>query len=238
MLWNKHWVLQNVHLSIIANSLAQYSHELTLVTQALLKTMYWAQLPCNTNQTLQLLCNSYTRLHDHKDVWIKNKSCWGKKDIIPHFNIPKFHMIGHLVEQILAKGTANNFSMEVIKHMHMDTLKDTFPATNRKGWEKQMIYWPTHQEKILRFLLFQTWRKAHSNLMEEGQSACDVTHSQLNYGLQDFQDITLKPANTLMIAKVEDKYGVPGLLQEYQAGGYLFATGINHESCVQVLKSL
>ncbi|KAG8701533.1 hypothetical protein FRC11_012084, partial [Ceratobasidium sp. 423] len=190
----EHWALQTVHLSIITNSPVQYSRELTLVTQVLLETMYWAQLPSHTDQTLELLRNSYTRLHDHKDVWIKNESHQGKKEVIPHFNILKFYMIGHLVEQILAKGTADNFSMEVIEHMHMDTLKDAFPATNRKDWEKQMIRWLTHREKILGFLLFQTWRKAHLNLMEEGQSTCDVTHASNSLYIASSLPISNPPA--------------------------------------------
>ncbi|KAG8726758.1 hypothetical protein FRC11_014541 [Ceratobasidium sp. 423] len=156
----EHRALQTVHLSIVANSPIKYSRELTLATRALLDTIYWAQLPSHTTHTLEAFKASYAELHKYKDVWIKNGSRKGEKGIvIPHFNIPKFHTIQHLLEQILAKGTADNFSTETIEHMHMDTLKEAFPATNKKDWERQMIRWLVRREKILEFLLFQTWRK-------------------------------------------------------------------------------
>ncbi|KAG8693942.1 hypothetical protein FRC11_002540 [Ceratobasidium sp. 423] len=203
----------------------------------------------------------------------------------------------HLFEQILAKGTADNFSTKTIEHMHMDTLKDTFPATNKKDWEKQMIQWLTHCEKILEFLLFQTWRKSlesqsqvddlleltmvqhlddpHSQVdapmstnpadrykhqyqrggyalqpptppahspslavqrlppptlpqkvkkrkrqidnedISEERTSKRILQSQQNHSLQDFQDISLVPSDTMTIAEVQDKYKLPSLLSDY-----------------------
>ncbi|KAG8754251.1 hypothetical protein FRC11_006750 [Ceratobasidium sp. 423] len=311
----EHRMLQRVHLSVIANAPVKYSRELTLATRALLDTLYWAQLPSHTMNTLKAFKASYEELHKYKDVWYKNGSRRGEKgNPIPHFNIPKFHTIQHLVEQILAKGTANNFLTKTIEHMHMDTLKDAFPATNKKDWEKQTIRWLVRHEKILEFLLFQTWRKSleskslpqekllpeittvqhldalhsQSNASTNGNPSDEHTHrfqrggfvlqppslpanspvlasprlssptipqtsrkrkcqiddediseectskrilqSQQNHGLQDFQDISLVPADTLMITEVQEQYDLPNLLSDLKAGRYPFAAMINCES--------
>ncbi|KAG8686845.1 hypothetical protein FRC11_008251 [Ceratobasidium sp. 423] len=138
----EHQVLETVHLSVVVNSPAKYSCELTLATHVLLNMIYWAQLQLHTTATLEAFKASYAELHKYTGIWIKNRSQKGEKgNVIPHFNIPKFHMIQHLLKQILAKGTANNFSMETIEHMHMDTLKEAFLAMNKKDWEKQTIRW-------------------------------------------------------------------------------------------------
>ncbi|CAE6434587.1 unnamed protein product [Rhizoctonia solani] len=319
----EHRALATVHLSVVANSSAKYGRELTLATRALLDTIYWAQLPSHTTNTLEAFRVSYAELHKYKDVWIKNGSRQGEKgNVIPHFNVPKFHTIQHLLEQILAKGTADNFSTETIEHMHMDTLKEAFPATNKKDWEKQTIRWLVRREKIFDFLLFQTWRKSveseylpqqnaragittgqHSGEpfsqldvmktvgpvdretyrhlrggyapqppvlltndsistppklplptiaqktrkrkrqiddedISEERTSKRILQSQLSHGLQDFQDISLVPSDTLTMAEVQDKYNLPGLLSDYKAGGHPFAAMINRESRVQVWKSI
>ncbi|CAE7129460.1 unnamed protein product [Rhizoctonia solani] len=315
----EHRALETVHLSVVANSPAKYSRELTLATRALLDTIYWAQLPSHTTTTLEAFRASYAELHKFKDVWIKNGSRKGEKGIvIPHFNIPKLHTIQHLYEQILAKGTADNFSTETIEHMHMDTLKEAFPATNKKDWEKQTIRWLVRREKILEFLLFHTWRKSvesegssttnipmeqrpgeacsqldatkagdlsdgnqyyhlrggyahHSPALStnnstpappkllppsippktrkrkrqiddedvsEERTSKRIVQSQLNYGLQIFQDISLVPSETLTMAEVQSKYELPNLLSDYKAGGQPFAAAVNRESLVQVWKSV
>ncbi|KAG8684415.1 hypothetical protein FRC11_012148, partial [Ceratobasidium sp. 423] len=190
----EHQALATVHLSVVANTPVKYSRELTLATRALLDTIYWAQLPSHTTRTLEAFKASYAELHKYKDVWIKNGSRQGEKGkVIPHFNVPKFHTIRHLLERILVKGTADNFSTETIEHMHMDTLKDAFPAMNKKDWEKQTIRWLTRREKILEFLLFQTWRKSleskslpqenaspETTVMQDLDESCSQTDTLMN----------------------------------------------------------
>ncbi|EUC54474.1 hypothetical protein RSOL_050890, partial [Rhizoctonia solani AG-3 Rhs1AP] len=318
----EHRALQTVHLSVVANSPIKYSRELTLATRALLDTLYWAQLPSHTTRTLEAFKAAYNELHKYKDVWIKNETRVGEKgNVIPHFNIPKFHTIRHILEQILAKGTADNFSTEVIEHMHMDTLKDAFPATNKKDWERQTIRWLVRREKILDFLLFQTWRKTVASrivpqvgnavqdtmakdsaesrsppvasICEENSTSGNthryqrggfaprlpmppnpslsappklssftipqktkkrkrqideedsseertskrILQSQVNYGLQHFQDIALLPSDTLTVAAVQDTYGLPNFLADCKAAGHPFSAVINRESRVEVWKS-
>ncbi|KAG8705112.1 hypothetical protein FRC08_001837 [Ceratobasidium sp. 394] len=158
----EHRALQKVHLSVVANSDAKYSRELTVVTRALLDYIYYAQLPLHTEHTLKAFEVAYDEFHQAKDVWIKNGARRGEKTIIEHFNIPKLHTAGHMAEQIWAKGTAGYFSTETIKHLHMDTIKEAYPATNKKDWEKQTIRWLIRREKLAEFRLFQTWRKTTS----------------------------------------------------------------------------
>ncbi|KAG8705191.1 hypothetical protein FRC08_001783 [Ceratobasidium sp. 394] len=155
----EHRALLKVHLSIIANSSAKYSRKLTEATQALVDYIYYAQLPSHTELTLQAYKAVYEEFHRFKDVWIKNGSRRGEKTVIDHFNIPKLHAGHHMTDQIRAKGTADNFSMETIEHLHMDTIKEAYPATNKKDWEKQTIRWLIRREKITKLRLFHTWRK-------------------------------------------------------------------------------
>lgn len=135
----EHRALQTVHLSVVANSPAQYSRELTIATQALLDFMYLTQLPSHTEQTLMAFEEAYNRFHALKNVWIKNGARCGEKGaVIEHFNIPKLHTAGHLAEQILEKGTADNYSTKTIEHLHIDTLKEAYEATNRKDWGSKL----------------------------------------------------------------------------------------------------
>lgn len=168
----EHRALETVHLSVVANSPAQYSGELTLVTRALLDFLYLAELPSHTEETLALLEEAYDQFHAQKEIWIKNGARRGEKGtVIPHFNIPKLHTAGHLAEQVLAKGTADNYTTETIEHLHIDTLKEAYKATNQKDWKRQMVRWLTRREKLLDFLLFQTWRKTRQPKMNPGTLA-------------------------------------------------------------------
>ncbi|KAG8688963.1 hypothetical protein FRC08_011177, partial [Ceratobasidium sp. 394] len=104
----EHHALQAIKLGVIANAPGAYNQELTTATRALLNFIYLAQLPSHTNHTLTKLQAAYEEFHKYKSVWIKNGSQQGDKgNLIPHFNIPKLHNIGHIVKQIKAKGTAN-----------------------------------------------------------------------------------------------------------------------------------
>lgn len=159
--------LQTVHLGVVANSPVKYSHELTLATQALVDFLTLAQLPSHTEETLAAFSEAYQRFHELKGVWIKNGARRGEKEVMSHFNIPKLHTAQHMAEQILAKGSADNFSTETIEHLHMDS-KQAYPATNKKEWEEQVIRWLTRHEKIHEFKLFQVWRKnANQQITEE-----------------------------------------------------------------------
>ncbi|KAG8692126.1 hypothetical protein FRC08_009996 [Ceratobasidium sp. 394] len=144
---------------LIANAPGQHNQELTKATRALLDFLFLAQLPSHTDRTLAAFQTAYDDFHRYKSVWIKNGARQGEKgNVIPHFNIPKLHNIGHLVEQVLAKGTADNYSTETIEHLHIDTVKEPYKATNKKDWQKQTVRGLTRREKIVDFGLWLDWR--------------------------------------------------------------------------------
>ncbi|QRV86862.1 beige protein [Ceratobasidium sp. AG-Ba] len=155
----EHRALLKVHLSVLANSDIPYSRELTLATQALVDYIYYAQLPTHTELTLEAYDKAYQDFHKYKQVWIKNGSRRGKDGVIEHFNILKLHAGHHMSDQIRAKGAADNFSTETIEHLHIDTIKEAYPATNKKDWEKQTIRWLVRSEKLTELRQFHTWRK-------------------------------------------------------------------------------
>ncbi|KAG8795971.1 hypothetical protein FRC12_007317 [Ceratobasidium sp. 428] len=166
--------IQETHLSVMAHSGQPYAVELTKVTRALLDFMYYAQLPVHTEHTLKAFEAAHDEFHKLKDVWIKNGARRGKTEPIKHFNIPKLHNVRHITDQIRAKGSADNFTTETIEHLHIDTIKEAYPATNKKDWEKQTIRWLTRREKLIEFLLFHTWRKRPEALADSAIAAKGV----------------------------------------------------------------
>ncbi|KAG8735953.1 hypothetical protein FRC10_009957 [Ceratobasidium sp. 414] len=155
----EHRALQTITLGLIANAPGQYNQELIRATRALLDFLFLAQLPSHTDHTLAAFQAAYDDFHQYKSIWIKNGARQGEKgNVIPHFNIPKLHNIGHLVEQVRAKGTADNYSTETIEHLHIDTVKEPYKATNKKDWQKQTVRGLTCREKIIDFGLWLDWR--------------------------------------------------------------------------------
>ncbi|KAG8708187.1 hypothetical protein FRC08_000066 [Ceratobasidium sp. 394] len=155
----EHRALQAIELGVVANAPGTYNREVTMATRALLDLLYLAQLPSHTDRTLVALQTAYDEFHELKSVWIKNGARQGEKgNVIPHFNIPKLHNIGHIVAQIKAKGTADNYSTETIEHLHIDTLKELYQATNKKEWKKQTVRGLIRRDKIVDFGLWLDWR--------------------------------------------------------------------------------
>lgn len=154
----EHRALQTVHLAVVANAQIPYVREITLATRALLDYIYLAQLPSHTDSTLAAFQQAYMEFHQYKDIWIKNGARQGEKgNVIPHFEIPKLHAPHHLVEQVLAKGTTDNYSTEVVEHLHIDTLKEPFKATNRKDWKQQTVRYLCRRDKLVDLALFLEW---------------------------------------------------------------------------------
>jgi hypothetical protein len=104
--------------------------------------------------------------------------------VIPHFNIPKLHNAHHLVEQVLAKGLADNYSTETVEHLHIDMLKVPFAATNWKGWKDQTIWWLVHHDTIHDFDLWIKWleKQAISNEETENPDVGIPTEDQVDLG--------------------------------------------------------
>ncbi|KAG8695809.1 hypothetical protein FRC08_007547 [Ceratobasidium sp. 394] len=167
----EHRALKTVHLGVIANAAIPYSQELTRVTRALLDFIYLAQLPLHTDKTLAKYKEAYRQFHKLKGVWIKNGARQGEKgDVIEHFNIPKLHVAGHLPEQVQAKGVADNYTTETIEHLHINTLKEPYKATNRKNWHEQTVRYLIRRDKITDFNLYLDWM---TNRQQSWQGAMD-----------------------------------------------------------------
>lgn len=154
----EHRALQKVHLPVVANAPIPHSREITLATRALLDFIFLAQLRSQTDKTLAAFEDAYAEFHQYKDVWIKNGAQQGKKGaVIPHFHIPKLHTARHLAEQVRAKGTSDNYSTEVVEHLHIETLKEPYKATNRKEWKRQTVRYLIRRDKLVDFSLWQDW---------------------------------------------------------------------------------
>lgn len=171
----EHRALETVHLGVVANAPIQYSREITLATRSLLDFVYLGKLPSHTDTTLAAFEDTYNCFHQHKGVWLKNGARQGEKgNLIPHFNIPKLHTAGHLAEQVRAKGTADNYSMEVIEHLHIDLLKEPYKATNRKEWKRQTIQYLVRHQKLVDFSLWLGWNLNRGNVGDGGSDATNA----------------------------------------------------------------
>ncbi|KAF8593422.1 hypothetical protein BDV93DRAFT_461242 [Ceratobasidium sp. AG-I] len=170
----EHRALQTVHVPVVANAPIPYSREVTLATQALIDYLYLARLPSHSDKTLLMYESAYARFHKLKDIWIKNGARQGDKgNTIDHFQIPKLHNAHHLVEQVRSKGTTDNYSTEVVEHLHIDTLKEPFKATNRKDWKKQTIRYLTRRDALVDFSLFLDWLVKSGRAPGELENAID-----------------------------------------------------------------
>lgn len=176
----EHCALLMVHLGVMAHAPVKYAWELTLATKHLLNYLYLAQLPSHTDQTIRALEDAYAQFDTAKEIWIKNRSRQGEKGlVIPHFEIPKLHITRHIAQQLHWKGTTDNYLTEVIEHMHIDTLKDVYQATNRKEWKRQTVCYLVRYEKLVDFSLYQKWANG-----EKGQALDDTLGADEAEGIE------------------------------------------------------
>ncbi|KAG8721104.1 hypothetical protein FRC09_008464 [Ceratobasidium sp. 395] len=68
----EHRVIQETHLSVMANSGEKYANKLTNLTRVLLKFIYYAQLPVHTEEMLEAFEAAYAEFHKETDTWLKN----------------------------------------------------------------------------------------------------------------------------------------------------------------------
>jgi hypothetical protein len=75
------------------------------------------------------------------EAWVlfhANKHYFVDVEVRKHFNIPKLHSMQHYVAAIISRGSADGFSTESPKRLHIDFAKNVYRATNRKNYIKQM----------------------------------------------------------------------------------------------------
>jgi hypothetical protein len=156
----EHQALEHTHLPIVANAPGAIWNKVTQATQAAMECIYLVQLPTQSDRSLQAYQAAYKDFMQERWVWVKNRTWKGKNGVIPHFHIPKMHVIRHLVEQVRLKGTADNYSTETMEHLHIDMVKDVYQVSNQQEWKQQTSRWLTQREKIQDFEAWMIWRES------------------------------------------------------------------------------
>ncbi|KAG8711318.1 hypothetical protein FRC08_016043 [Ceratobasidium sp. 394] len=128
--------LLRVHVPVIAGTPNQWHSQVTRATQALVDCIYIAWYKEMCDKDLEEFRKSYEQLHQLKQVWIDNETRRSapNKDLITHFNILKFHILRHLIEQVLGKGPLNNYSTKTMERLHIEFIKWAYCASNRRDW--------------------------------------------------------------------------------------------------------
>lgn len=118
------------------------SNKVTRAVRGLLDFVYLARYPIHTSQTLDNLDQALAEFRKNVQVFVG-------LGVRSHFNIPKFHVIGHYRHFAEQLGTADNSNMEYTERLHIDMAKHAYAATNRKDEFPQMTLWLDRREKIL-----------------------------------------------------------------------------------------
>jgi hypothetical protein len=157
----EHWMLERLHLCIVANAPEGINERVTRATQAALDCIYLGQLPTQSDRSLQAYQVAYDSFMEDRWGWVDNGTRAGKNGVIPHFNIPKMHVIWHLPDHVKQKGSADNYTTETMEHLHVG-MKDAYRASNRREWKKQTTRWLTQREKIDDFEAWMLWCEAEA----------------------------------------------------------------------------
>ena len=85
------------------------------VVWALMDSMFYAQYPEHTGETLELLEDALSHFYENKSIFID-------LEIWDNFNIPKLHFTSQCVDLIKLYGTTDNFITEYTCHGHIGSL--------------------------------------------------------------------------------------------------------------------
>ncbi|KAG9077882.1 hypothetical protein FS749_010181 [Ceratobasidium sp. UAMH 11750] len=121
-----------------------------------MECIYLAQLPVQSERSLQAYETAYETFMAHRQGWIENGTRRGKNGVIQHFNIPKMHVIRHHVEHVRRKGTADNFSTETMEHLHVG-VKEAYRASNHREWKEWTTRWMNRCEMVPDFEAWRLW---------------------------------------------------------------------------------
>ncbi|KAG9084396.1 hypothetical protein FS749_005263 [Ceratobasidium sp. UAMH 11750] len=155
----EHRLLERTHLPIVANAPGKINDKVTRATQGAMECIYLAQLPVQSERSLQAYETTYESLMACRQGWIENGTRKGKNGIIKHFNIPKMHIIRHHVEHVRRKGTADNFSTETMEHLHVG-VKEAYRASNHREWKEWTTRWMNRREMVRDFEAWRLWCRA------------------------------------------------------------------------------
>ncbi|KAG9090113.1 hypothetical protein FRC06_001220 [Ceratobasidium sp. 370] len=154
----EHRMLERTHLPIVANTPGVINNKVTQATHGAMEFIYLAQLPTQSDCSLQAYEAAYEQFMANRQAWIDNGTRWGKHSVIPHFNIPKMHVTRHFVQHVRLKGSADNYSTETMEHLHVG-IKQAYRASNRWEWKLQTLRWLTQCERIRDFEAWMLWCK-------------------------------------------------------------------------------
>jgi hypothetical protein len=146
---NMSWLLLGLVMDLPIPD-GQVSPRIIAAVHALLDFLFLAQFPSQTTNTITHLDNSLARFHNNKDVFIDHGIC-------DHFNLPKLHSLLHYSPSIHLYGTTDNYNTEQTERLHIDFMKDTYCATNRKDEYSQMTTWLERRKKVQVHSSFVTW---------------------------------------------------------------------------------
>jgi hypothetical protein len=154
----EHRMLERTHLPIVANAPGDINRRVTQATRGAIECIYLAQLPTQSDRSLQAYEAAYEAFMTNRQAWIDNGTRRGKRGVIPHFHIPKMHVTRHFTEHVRRKGSADNFTTETMEHLHIG-VKEAYRASNRREWKQQTVRWLTQRERIRDFEAWMLWRE-------------------------------------------------------------------------------
>lgn len=128
--------------------------------RAALDFIYYAQLEVHTTETLERMEASWKEFHAHKQVFVF-------LGVRLDFNISKLHNVGHYVEHIRSRGTADGFNTEATERLHIDFAKVGYRASNHRGYISQMTKSLQRREAAHRFSEYLQWALKKDIMQED-----------------------------------------------------------------------
>ncbi|KAG9074113.1 hypothetical protein FRC06_010923, partial [Ceratobasidium sp. 370] len=209
----EHRLLERTHLPIVANAPGVINNKVTRATQGAIDCIYLAQLPVQSERSLQAYEAAYETFMAHRQHWIENGTRRGKKGVIQHFNIPKMHIIRHHVEHVRRKGTADNFSTETMEHLHVG-VKDAYRASNHREWKEWTTQWMNRREMIRDFEAWRLWCQAKEEESHGSEDDDPEVYTEDEDGSEDSSVGTQAKDTTERCGEDEHEGGEPALEQE------------------------
>lgn len=113
-------------------------------TRALLDFTYLAQYASHSDETLGYLADALNAFHKHKPIFIE-------LGIRNNFDFPKIHSLLHYISSIKLFGTTCNYNTEMFERLHIDFIKKSFNASNKREERPQMLKWLDKMERVESF---------------------------------------------------------------------------------------
>ena len=142
---------RNILTAIVGNESA--TPRIIKALRAMLDFIFKAQFPMHSDTTLESMKVNLQAFWDNVDAFHNNGA-----RIIEHFNIPKFHILHHYIQNIRNLGTADNYSTEIGETLHISMCKLAYRSTNRKNYSQQIIRYLVRMEAVHLYKAYLCWR--------------------------------------------------------------------------------